>query len=87
MRYGNFQRTMMFLLFSGIIGSYVAGEIGALIGCLLGVGLGIIVWHRHNWQRQALYDTQGKPVLMLKICECGEIEFDGWFKVGKVVEQ
>ena len=86
-RDGNFPRTIMTMVFLGIIGSHVAGlvsshflEVGAFIGCLLGLGLGIIVWHMHNWQRQALYDARGEPVVMLKVCECGKIEFDGWFE-------
>ena len=76
----NFDRVMMLCLVFGVGGAYIAGEVGALIGCILAIGLGIAVWHKHDWQSQAIYDADGEPVAMLKFCECGETEFDGWIE-------
>jgi len=76
----NFVRTMMLITFLGYGGAFIGGEIGALIGCLAGLGLGILSWHKHDWKRVPLYDDRGK-LMMIKICEtCKETEFDGWFE-------
>jgi len=72
---------MVLITFIGYAGAFLVGEIGALIGCLIGLGLGIFSWHKHDWSYVPIYDNRDKPVMMLKICEtCNETEFDSWFK-------
>ncbi|MBA7700269.1 hypothetical protein ES703_108980 [subsurface metagenome] len=75
----NFDRTMALIIVFGIAGAFMAGEVGALTGCILGIGLGILLWHKHDWQKQPLYDAAGEPMVLLKFCECGETQFNGWF--------
>jgi len=80
-RDSNFERMMVLIMLLGIIGSFIAGEMGAVTGVLMGIAVGIALWHRHKWKSIPLYDDRGKPVMMMKVCEiCKETEFDGWFQ-------
>jgi len=79
-RNSNFDRIMMLCLIFGAAGAFMAGPAGALAGCIVGISLSMFLWHKHDWQKQPLYDAAGEPMIMLKFCECGETRFDGWFE-------
>lgn len=80
-RNSNFERMMIEIMLGGVVGHFIAGELGAFIGILLSLGFGLALWHKHDWKSIPLYDDRGKPVMMMKVCEtCKETEFDGWFQ-------
>lgn len=53
---------LVFGLIGAFIGSLIpverGGEIGALIGCLIAIGIGIFTRHKHDWRNVPLYDER-----------------------------
>ena len=82
--HSNFRRVAMLCLIFGIVGAHIGGELGAFGACILAIGFGIALWHTHDWKPEVLYDREGKPTVMVKFCECGELEFVEKFQAERV---
>lgn len=77
------ENIMALIITIGLAGAILGGLIGALIGLAIAIGLGIAYYpkrHKHVWQCGIVYDKKGNPQFMLKFCDCGEMEFDGYIK-------